>query len=408
MGRLLSPFLTSFFADRAAADNRVYNTEFALDITLRTGGNLRLGTKDLTLSTWTYRGASVAFAPAQTYTGKLSAVPEIFYSQDSTADGSGVFDAINLDYLLSAIIPEVPRVLDRAEIIGYICYPKDDGSYEGQIFGKGFLRLTEGDDQVAHLSYVSDITDKSVLMGSHELTQRCLNVFQVIDPLRRSWCGAANDTNIPGGSTCSLVFDDVDNGCIFWGQEATFQGVSFFNPNAVPGYGGPLGGGDINPGGGGGGQGGCCDEAGWWLFSDGLWRGGENVKEGVALLDQRGRIGLVTHVERLWAEYRYLVTASGGAQVICSVDHPLITSLEDETGTPALELYGKSKKDLNQRVIEYGTRPTLSRYKLEPAPSGWVLKISLSGSRRLYIAGTKPGSGIVGHNKISPYDWPTG
>jgi hypothetical protein len=394
MGRNFSPFITDFFASRAAADARAYNAQFGLDITLRSGVPLRVGSKG---------GASIALAPALSFTGKIEQIPEIFLSQDETADGSGVFNIINLDYLLSALIPEPTRLLDKAECTPYVCLPKPDGTYEGVIMARGFLRLSEGDDQTATLSYVSDLSDRTVIADIRELTQRCLNVFAVIDPARRSWCGAALDPTVnPSTDTCTFVFDDEDGGCAFWGQQATFQGVSFFNPESVQGYGGPLdGGGGWDPTDGGGRIGGdCCDEEGWWLFADGIWRGGENVQEGEALIDHRGDIGIVSHVERVWAEYRYLLRSSSGTEAVITPTHPLILSMTDERGTAAMQTIGS--KDKNLRVVDYATRPALSRFRLRPYPSGWVLRIHMTRPH-MYIAGRRPGRGIAGHNEKPIY-----
>lgn len=404
--RLLSDFLTNFFETRATMDARAYNTEVALDITMRNGESLRYATRDLTISTVTKRGVSVPPGDPLSFTGKLESTPEIFATQDDTADGSGIFKAVNLDYFLSALIPEPTRLLDRAECVSYLCYPKADGTYEGQILSVGRLRLAEGDDESADLSYVSDIGDRTITASGRELTQRCLNVFAVIDPELRSYCGAALDPNVdPDVDTCTNVFDDEEAGCKYWGQEATFQGISFFNPmGLVTGYGGPINddGGWINPGGVGGG---CADPDSYYLFDDGKWRQGKEVKVGAILLDHLGRPGEVDHAEIIHCEYRYLVKTSMGAGVICSVSHPMLTRESDEEGTAAIVLHSRNQTNKNMRLLDFvnGTG-RLSRFTVQSWEAGPALFISMKRPRHIYIAGLRPNGGIPAHNKIAMYD----
>lgn len=227
--RPLSPFITDFFAARAALESRVYNTVLAAEITLtgELAETLNYATKTITVDSLSSNGASVNITPIN-FSARVTGSPEIRHSQAKPVDASEI-DVVNLDYLISEVIPASERPFDNASVIVYICFPKPNGNYEGLIYFIGKISDITGDDLDAHLASVSDVAIKASTAG-REVTQRCVNV------LGDSWCGV---NLLPVGAVCSKIQDDKEAGCIYWG--GVFNGVGYINPGSrVQGYTGPI------------------------------------------------------------------------------------------------------------------------------------------------------------------------
>lgn len=396
-------------------DARAYNTHLAFKIRLSSDAEILLSTEPLFMTSVSKRGESVTLDTPEFYQGKVLTAPDIQFTQTDASDGSTNIIVSNLDYLLSALIPEENRLFDGASVTVYLCFKKDDGSFEGLIYGVGNLRTTEGDHEFAPISYVSDISDKSVTAGGRDLTQKCLNELGVNSG--RSWCGAV----VSGHATCSKVFDDKKSGCAFYGQESQFQGVPFFNPNGlVDNYAGTVGGGGwIEPN-----QTGCFDADSFFKTTDGAKRG-RDLREGDQLVDHLNRISTIQKIRISWADYRYLMESkTTPARAIVSASHLALTSFDDAVGVavysliyaPAVNLFGDiagNDARVRQKQLEAGIitedeaikivadiygRAAMTEFNLQIAPSGEVVEIELTAPNT-YSAGIKVGEYFGAHNK---------
>lgn len=418
-GRPLSPFIKNFFASRAALDARAYNTHLAFLIRLKTDALIPLSTEPLLMTSQSKGGESVTLLEPISFQGKVLTAPDIQFTQTDASDGSTQIIVSNLDYLLTSLIPEEDRLFDGATVTVYLCFKKPDGTYEGLIYGKGNLKAAEGDHEFAPFSYVSDLSDKTKTAGGVELTQKCTNLFGVFDAARRSWCPASG---FPSGSKCSKVFDDDEAGCAFWGLQAFFKGVPFFNPNGlVDGYGGVVtGGGWIEPPV----IGGCYDLYSFYDTPEGARRG-DLLKEGDALLNPYGETVIIQSLEVLFSRYRYLLETPSGAAAICSADHRVLTGFGDEKGTALYSLIQSEAENLKGRVdgnfektlrlqleagligadavsphiiISAGAGAFFSPFTLRLAEAGKVLRLTVS-SPNTYQAGLRPNLYVGAHNK---------
>lgn len=406
-------------------DARVYNTHLAFKIRLSTGAIVPISTQPLTMTSVSKRGESVTLDEPEVFIGKVLTAPDIQFTQTDANDGSTNIIVSNLDYLLSALIPEPDRLFDGATVTVYLCFPKPDGSYEGLIYGIGNLRTSEGDHEFAPISYVSDLSDKSVTAGGRDLTQKCLNVLGVMSG--RSWCGA---TDLPDGAVCSKVFDDAAGGCAYYGQQSQFQGVPFFNPNGlVENYGGTV------TGGGWGshwGQTGCFDVESFFKTPTGAVQGGE-LKQGDPLVNHLGQIAIINDLQVLWSDFRYLITSPTGARAVVSASHLVLTSFDDESGAAIYSLIGSNAVNLHgdiesndkriwRKQVESGIitdaetetikivadingRAMMTEFKMEIAAAGNVLAVSLTAPNT-YSAGLEPNLYFGAHNKPIYNDLP--
>jgi hypothetical protein len=414
MARNFSPFITNFFAERASLDARAYNTHLALEIILGNDAVLRYASGDVVLTTLSKNGASITLDEPFIFDPKILQTPTLQFSQANQSDGSTPFDITNLDYLLSALIPDENKLFRGAKITVYLCFPKNDGTYEGVIWGKGNVRQNDADEETAQISFISDLSDQSITAGGAEITQKCLNIFGVNEGT--SWCGA---TGFPVDSTCTKVFNDKTNGCAFWGQQHAFKGVSFFNPNVVSGYSGtPTGGGgfDIPPTN-------CVDPKMYFKSLDRGWILGNELIDGETLVDLHGNNSTIEKVERFWAEYRYKVISPLGFYIICSASHPFQTSFDDIDGTAISSLIadqnpnskfakiieqqtGKPPAQLEMPSVEIVAQKhgvnLMSKFGLQVAAAGWVLRLSLL-KNHLFLAGNKPNFGFGCHNQKPIY-----
>jgi len=388
-------------------DSRAYNTHLAFDVTLRTGAHIYFSTQPLTMTSKSTAGVSVAISP-QPYIGKVTSPPDIVFTQTAATDGATPFTVTNLDYLISALIPEEDRLFDDADVNVYICFKKSDGSYEGLLYAIGRLKGIEGDHEIATISFVSDMSDKDITVGGRQLTQKCLNILGVNSG--KSWCRATGTT----GLTCTKVLDDKVGGCAFYGQQDVFQGVTFFNPNTILGTGFGT---DTTPT---GGNQGCYDVESYFRTVDGTPTG-DTLKRGDRMLNHNEEIGLVESVEIIWAEYRYLIEAPSGASGIVSVSHPFLTHFEDTRGTGVLSLLATDNKpsraliwqqendlvgddETQARIVEHVLgRKFLTPFKATIAPSGYVVKIGMTDPHT-YLAGREIGKYLSAHNQKPVYN----
>lgn len=427
MARILSSFFTQFFSDKAELDERAYNSHSGFVIALESGAKINVATGEFTMTSLSRKGESIPLAEPIFFEEKLLSAPEIQFTQGDNADGSTGVTIGNLDYLLTGLMVESSRVLDGAKITTYVCLRKTDGTYEGLIYAYGNLRVSGGDSDEAKIEFVSDMSDRNVTAGGLEITQKCLNELGVITGL--SFCPAPN---LPEGANCSKIKDDKEAGCGYWGQEAFFKGIAFYNPNTLPNYpsisgvGGGAGGGLIGGGDYGGWQeplylgGGDCPDADSFFKTPKGWKRGRDLREGDALIDHLDRIALIEKIEIVQSNFRYLIESPSGAKGIFSANHPVITSFDDEKGTALYALLPSDKptdarqkvlkrqellgifnpKDENDdlKIIEFaGGASRLTKFSYRIAKAGEVLKISLTAPH-IYIAGLTSGAGFAGHN----------
>jgi hypothetical protein len=438
MSRNLSTLLDSFFAEKAELDERAYNSHIGLEIVLKTGATIPVGTTEFTLTSLSRKGASVDLSEPITFEGKLLSAPDIQFAQGDGQDGGTPASISNLDYLITQLIPEPNRLFDGAQVVVYLCFKKQDETYEGIIYGVGKLQVADGDSDIASVSYVSNMSDPTNTGGGREITQRCLNELGVTTGF--SFCPAPD---VPSDGVCSKVKDDKVAGCVFWGQEPFFKGIAFYNPNGVvnnyplSGSGGDSGG---LSGGGGGvtggwnepllvGGGGCPDVNSWFRSVGGVWIHGRRLKKGDRLLDHLDRIVIVEKVEPVFAEFRYLIESpETGAKCIFSADHPVLTAYDDEKGAALYTLlpdasdtsdkstrarilkaqaeagiYNPSDESDDLRIVGFaGGVAQMTKFLFRITTAGQVLKLSLNAPN-IYIAGYSKGAGFAGHNIKSMY-----
>lgn len=405
-GRPLSPFILSFFETRAAKDARAYNTQLAMKITLKTGAVVYYATASMIIDSLSQNAVSVTLGSPMTFFGKIIAAPELSHSQTDSNDGGTAFTITNLDYLISALIPEPDRLFDGAQVTFYIGFPKPSGNYEGLVYAKGLLKSVSGDHNEASISFVSDVSDKDNKAGGRELTQRCLNVLGVNQG--RSWCGAIVDPS----DTCSKILDDEENGCVFWGQEHAFQGIPFFNPNGlIANYSGDASGTGI-----GGDIIGCFDVNSYYRTVERIKQGFE-LRRGDKLLNHRDEVMVIERLEVFWAEHRYRVRTTSGASAIVSATHKFLTRLDDGKGTCITSLLQTDKNEILQKQIDDGVaapyeslpriveyirgRGVLSSFEATVAPSGYCVKIK-GTAPHTYVGGEEQGKYLSAHN-LKPY-----
>ncbi len=398
MARKLSSFIQGLFDEAAATGERAFRTHTAVMFTLSNGTSFNVATGEILLTSKSYNHLSVPIDPVS-FVAKAIKIPSFRHSQ-GTAPDAGELSLINLDYVISQLIPEPTRLFDGAKAKVYICFPKPDGTYEGVLYFIGHVRGLSGDDDEAPITLISDLSDKKAVIGE-EITQRCLH------ELGDDGCGAQF---LDPDDECSKEFDDKENGCWFYGQMHAFSGVPFINPSAlVAGYGGTGTGGGwdepiIRTG--------CVDLFSWIRTIEGGWIHAPNLKEGDPVEDLRGRISLVKKIEEKFVNYRYLIEATNGAELICSADHPLISSFDDEKGKQAYTLRnyldvlnGDAEVSDQLLTVCEGFIEHTDKFKLFPLAPGKVLNISLEGNIQTYTAGAKKGFGFDGHNNKPVYSF---
>src|SRR5260221_7404447 len=178
--RPLSAFITNYFAERAAQDSQVYNTQVAAEITLQDGvTTLSYATTGLIIDSLSQGENSTSISPIA-FAAKITGAPEVRHSVAKPGDASEL-TIVNLDYAISQVIPTDHRPFDNASIIVYLCFPKPAGNYEGLIYFVGNIVDVSGDDENAHFTNQSDVGIKLATIGK-EITQRCVN------DLGDAWC----------------------------------------------------------------------------------------------------------------------------------------------------------------------------------------------------------------------------
>lgn len=391
--RDLSPFLTSFFAGRASLNSRNYNTHMAVVITLQDASQLKYATGAITIDTISKDGATVAITPI-TFVAKLSGAPDIRQSQTKSPD-MGELEIINLDYLLTQAITGVARVYDNAKIRVYWAFPKTSGNYEAIIYFDGLVQAIAGDDEIAKMSVIADVSSKTSLVGA-EITQRCLN------ELGDSWCGVGN---LPGGATCSKVWRDTVNGCAYWG--GVYQGLPQMNPDVAS----PAG---IWGSGTGTGNedddsvytGMNCPDLDTTIFpsANGGIIHAKDLRVGEVILTGDNIPVTVDRCEVVDAPYRYLVKTIYNADLIVSATHHFLRSPDDNKGRAAVN-WNFAEDDL---VVQLPNKNCLARHTTDPkmgseygfmvASAGKVLNLTVS-KPHTYWAGMDEGCYLGNHNK---------
>lgn len=384
--RPLSAVIQNYIASRADLDSRAYNAQLAVEIVLQDATVLQYATKQLTMDSLSRAGASVAITPVN-FIGKITASPEFRHSQTRTVD-AGDLDIANLDYFLSALIPENARPFDNTFVTAYLCFPKASGNYEGVIYFIGQLNEIQGDDEVARISFISDLADKTSNLGQ-EISQRCMNT------LGDAWCGV---TNLPPGATCSNIWQDAENGCAKWG--GVFNGVPFLNPNAISPY-VYSGGGGLEPGSGWPDPPYCPDIESYFKSANGGYIHGKDRLVGEQLVDHKGRIVTVEAAEPVFCEYRYRISTSVGASIICSATSLLLTDFDDEVGARAsnwrFEHYSLVTDTPQGVIVIAPSRPREDGYRFDVYSAGMCLKLTTTAPH-IYLAGEKPGYYVAKHN----------
>lgn len=273
--RILSPFIQGLFDTAAETGERIWRTQVGVVIRLNSGVDYNVGTAAMTMNSVSRRGDSNDLVSPVVFEARAVSLPSFRHDLGSPPD-AGEFALINLDHIISQLIPEPTNLFQNCSAKVYICFPKADGNYEGLLYFRGLIRQVSGDDDEAPISLISDLSARDVYLAE-EITQRCLN--ELGDYVVGGRCGA---THLPVGATCSKDFYDEVNGCMFWGQMHAFWGIPFLNATGVvPIYGG--GGGD----GGGGWEDfdvpvrGCVDPASWIKMASGQWTRAYNLQSGM-------------------------------------------------------------------------------------------------------------------------------
>ncbi len=389
--RNLSPFLTAFFADRAAQNRRTYNSQLAAEITLKDATVLRWATAAIIIDTLSKDGATVATGPLA-FDGRLSGAPDLRITQTKAPD-SGVLEVVNLDYLVSTAITDSDRVFERARIRLYLAFPKDAGTYEALVFFDGFLDELQADDETGQLSLIADINARHAIVGK-EITQRCGN------ELGDSWCGVGL---LPPGAECTKIHDDAEGGCAYW--SGVFNGIPFLDPATPRGNAGNPGSPPWEdypqrpdcP----------CAETTWFKSANGGGIHARDMKAGEAIYGPLDEIVVVEEVRPVVVDYRYLVETISGAKQIVSATHRFLTAFDDPKGKPATSWkFGSDGLIVDTprgaAKIAASTDGRNSQYSFRPLGRGTVLRLTVSGSHR-YWSGMEPRYYIGSHNRKE--DW---
>lgn len=372
---------------------RTYNTEIGFHIRLSDASEIYLGTHTFTMDKLTQPNQTVASITPVNFTGKIASASEFKHSQSKAPD-YGAAELVNLDYTYTQLVADAQRLYEGAQVTAYLCFPRADGNYTGVIYFIGLVREIQGDDESASMTVIHQLSSRAATMGK-EITQRCTN------ELGDAWCGVPVGTLSLPDDTCSKVYSDKANGCLKWG--GIFNGVPFINPNGIiANYSGTIGG-----GGWGGGDGQNCPDVDSWFYALDGWIHGSELRDGVILKTHHDQPVTVTGVERVRADYRYLVKCNRtGVEVIVSATHKFLRSADDLKGKACVSW------DFNDDLVlvtpqgvqlSYGRQNFKANfalgedYSITPYTGGDVLKLSTSAPH-LYVAGRSKGAGFASHN----------
>lgn len=394
--RPYSDFIASYFSNLAAIGSNSYNSEIAIEVTLQDSTVLRYSTASLLITHLSQGAESIPITPLD-FVARIQGKPDIKHTQTAQVDLSGL-TLVNLDYLISQMIPDNSRPFDNATVRLYLCFPRGGGDYEGLIYFDGRLIDVIGDDAQAQISIESDVASKLAIVGK-EITQRCVN------ELGDSFCGVGF---LPLGAVCTKIFEDKVSGCAFW--QGVFNGVPFLAPSsAVPGYNGPAIGGGGGTGGGTNGGGwddppdGCPDLSMYFKSANGGFLRGHELKVGEAIIWNDTPV-VVTQAEVIEAKFRYLVRTQVGAAAVVSASHHFLTSFDDDKGKAAHSIFG-GHDDLIARVMSKRVRVrpmnnegTKRLYTFQPVHSGKVLRLAVSYPHK-YECGITKEAMLESHNK---------
>lgn len=395
MARNLSPFITGLFTAAAASGERIWRTQVALVATLASGVDYLVATGAISMTSVSRRGASTTLVDPLIFDARAISIPSLRHGLNTPPD-AGEMALINLDHVISQLIPEPTRLFNGAKAKVYLCFPKADGSYEGLLYFRGLLRQVSGDDEEAPMSLISDLSSRDIFLGE-EITQRCLN--ELGDYVFGGRCGA---THLPTGATCSKDFDDIINGCSFWGQMHAFWGIPFINTtDLLSTYtGDPTDGWEDHN------LHGCVDPQSYIKLASGQWIRASECQDGMELIDLRGRVGVIEMIQETYHRFRYLTIASNGCRLKHSCDHPFTTAVDDDEGHQAYtlrswieKLNGEADHSDSILSVANGKIELAEQWVMYPIAPGKVLRFTMhkEGTRN-YVAGVNPHFGFEGHN----------
>ncbi len=395
--RPLSSVIRTYFANRAQLNNRAYNTEQAVQITLQDGTIVNWATRRLTINSVAQDEVSEEIDPIF-FSPRIEGAPEFRHSQGRAVDG-GELEATDLDYFIGQLIPNNQRLLDGAKVTLYWCYPKGGGMYEGQVYFVGLVNTLESDGEVATLRVISDIDVRVATLGK-EMTQRCLNT------LGDDWCSV---TSLPPGAVCSKVHGDRDGGCAYWG--GVFNGVPYLNPSGlVSGYSGNL---PDDPWQDTGGQPAqdCPDPDNFFRLKGGGVIMGWDLRPGMEIMWNDTPVTVIK-AEVVDCAYRYRVETRFGAKTIISASHRFLTNARDNRGESAHGFFNNhysfilrtpqgrrsQRKFLSLNDIEG------KGYIIKPTEPGKVLRLSVTHPHK-YDCGFSPHIMFENHNMKNYYEY---
>lgn len=208
----------------------------------------------------------------QEYVGRIRQMPQISNTDGGVADG-GEFVIDNSDNAYGPTFLKTDRPLDGSKVVITRAWKLADGTWEHKNIdinpetsepyneyyelGSGTLRVNPIDDTAVKCTFVSRMSDSSVVLGGEPILQHCPKTF-------RKLLSSGPDVYHPNGGPCgwkvSMGGDpdscdhtpDGPNGCAAHGN-TRFGGISALTPRPTSGGGNIPGGisGDGNaPGGG--------------------------------------------------------------------------------------------------------------------------------------------------------------
>lgn len=219
--RDLTPFIIQTFTTLQPDGALVLDEPMvAADIKLRDafGTTFRWATGNITIDTLDVLGVSVPVGPFD-YLSYLREDPEVTFNQSHATSG-GSLSAQNLDNVVGEFTASLEAIFNRADVRIYFCLKKPSGLYEADTVFVGRITSVGGDQKLCTFELTADTDDKSSVVAGRQLTQRC--IWGAVGGYKGAGC------RYPGPEpTCSLIKEDVENGCRAKGWEFAFGGANF-------------------------------------------------------------------------------------------------------------------------------------------------------------------------------------
>lgn len=334
----------------------------------------------------------------QEYENKLRSLGQIKFSLSSSPDSAEV-KIENVSRELGFVLTNQVTVFDGATITIKRAFKIADGSWEPYTLFVGQITDTKVDQESIIFTVTSDMSKRGTNVADRAITQRCIWRFNVNGSGIGPHCGW--QTSQPGNPlSCDLTLEG-ENGCRSHGNTQRFGGVPAFTiVGENNGY-------DPNNGGGwgwGGGGGWCVHPLQFILCESAVGRyyvRAMDITQGetIVSLDKFGHFvqTKVVNARKGVTTQLYTLTTKEGFSIQNSPSHPIITSFEDENGTPCHKL----KVGDSVLVTELHAKKAWLDYieSIEVVDKSCnVILLELEEPYHIFGAGTEKDKFILSHN----------